>query len=192
MGVLSKEAVVDLGFKYISPTARLSDKASFYGCENIEIGDYVRIDDYCVISAGQGGVKIGRNVHIAIYSSLVGRGTIVIDDFVNLSSRVSIYSSNDDYSGSYMTNPTIPEKYTNVDHSSVTMGKHVIIGSGSVILPGTNLGEGVAVGALSLLKGSYGEFTVYAGVPAKKIGERSRQLRSVEREFMNENSLIGK
>lgn len=73
-----------------------------------------RIDEFCVLLAGTGGIVIGNNVHIAVFCSLIGKEVIKINDFANLSSRVSIYSSSDDYSGEYMTNPTIPSHLTNV------------------------------------------------------------------------------
>ena len=72
-------------------------------------------------------------------------------DFSGLSSRITIYSSNDDYSGNNMTNPSIPTEFTNVTHADVIIKKHAIIGSGSVILPGVTIEEGAAVGALSLV-----------------------------------------
>ena len=48
-----------------------------------------------------------------------------------------------------------------VKHAAVTLGRHVIVGAGSVILPGAALEDGVAVGALSLISGRCREFGVY-------------------------------
>ena len=81
---------------------------------NIVIGNNVRIDDFVVLSAGQGGIEIGNYIHIAVFSSLIGAGRIALSDFCNISSRVSIYSSSDDYTGEYMTNPMMPKILTNV------------------------------------------------------------------------------
>lgn len=103
-------------------------------------------------------------------------------DYVNISSRVSIYSSNDDYSGEYMTNPMVPERLTNVLHADVVSDKHVIVGSGTVILPGSILRLGVAIGALSLVNGEISEFQIHAGVPTKFIKERSRRIDAIEKE----------
>ncbi|WP_287603504.1 acyltransferase [Thiothrix sp.] len=154
----------------------ISRKASLHNPKNIHIGNYVRIDDFCVLSAGKGGIHIGNHVHIAVYSSLIGAESISIQDFSNVSSRVSIYSSNDDYSGMYMSNPMIPSHLTNVDHGAVTIGKHTIIGSGSIVLPHVNLEQGVVIGALSLVKTDCTAFGIYGGVPANRIGERKRNL----------------
>jgi galactoside O-acetyltransferase len=184
MGLLSREAISDMGFAYVGKNPRLSDKASYYNCQNITIGDNVRIDDFCVLSAGAGGIKIGSFIHIAVYTSLIGAGKIALQDFSNISSRVSIYSSNDDYSGMSMTNPTVPHEFTNVSCADVMVGRHVIVGAGSVILPGVTLEDGVAIGALSLVAKSCDGFGIYAGVPAKRIKERKRDLLELERLFL--------
>ncbi len=169
-----------MGFKHLGKNVKISDKASFYNTENISIGDNSRIDDFCVFSSGEGGIEIGNNVHLNVFVSIIGRGKIQIDDFAALSSKVTIYSSNDDYSGEYMTNPTVNPRYTNVHHGDVTIGKHVIVGAGSVVLPNVTLEEGSCIGALSLVKNNCRSFCMYAGIPARFIKKRSRRLLELE------------
>lgn len=184
MAYLSQDEIHNLGFGKVGCNVLISNKASFYNCGKIEIGDNVRIDDFCVISAGEGGVYIGSYIHIAVFCSIIGAGKVSISNYANLSSRVSIYSSNDDYSGHYMTNPLVPIEFTNVSSGSVFIGKHVIIGSGSIVLPNVVINEGAVVGALTLIKDTCKEFTVYTGVPAKAKKERSRDLLKVEEQFI--------
>lgn len=183
MAFLTKVQLQQLGFKSIGRDVKISDKASFYSPENISIDDYTRIDDYCILSAGK-EINIGRNVHISVYTSIIGRGIVTIGDFSALSGRVSVYSSNDDYSGEYMTNPTVNSRFTNVEDKDVHIEKHVIVGSGSIILPGVTLGEGVSIGALSLVKTDCKSFCVYAGIPAKFIKKRSKKLLNKEKELL--------
>ena len=184
MAMLSREAIEALEFASVGKNIQISDRASFYGVSQIALGNNIRIDDFCVISAGAGGIFIGNHVHIAVGASLIGGGRITLCDFVNISSRASIYSSNDDYSGVAMTGPTLPGEFTKVRHADVYMGKHVIVGSGSVILPGVTLEEGVAVGALSLVHKRCEAFGIYAGNPARRIKERKRDLLELEKKFM--------
>lgn len=184
MAMLSREAIEQMGFASVGKNVQISDRASFYGASRVSIGSNVRIDDFCVLSAGVGGISIGQHVHIAVYSSMIGAGEIVLGDFCNISSRVSIYSSNDDYSGATMTNPTVPSEFTDVTHKDVHLEKHVIVGCGSVILPGVTLEEGVAVGALSLVTKSCTAFGIYAGNPARRISDRKRDLLELEQHFM--------
>lgn len=185
MAILSRKALECMGFAFVGKNVFISDRASFYNCANITLGNNVRIDDFCVLSAGDGGITIGSHVHVAVYSSMIGAGKITLSDFCNISSRVSIYSSSDDYSGAAMTNPMIPAQYTCVTHAEVFIGRHVIIGSGSLILPGVVLEEGVAIGALSLVKKNCSAFGVYAGVPAKLIKKRKCDLLDLERKFLS-------
>jgi galactoside O-acetyltransferase len=184
MPLLTQEEISNMGFRHVGKNVRLSTKASFYNPQNISIGDYSRIDDFCVLSAGEGGIQIGRNVHIAVYVSIVGKGKILIDDFAGISSRVSIYSSNDDYSGEFLTGPTVNEKFTHVHHADVLIRKHALVGSGSIILPQVVIEEGAVIGALSLVKGNCEPFGIYTGVPAKLINKRSRKVLQLETEFI--------
>jgi len=183
MSILNEIELSKINFKSLGHNVRISTKASIYGANNISIGNNVRIDDFSIISAGIEGVFIGNFVHIAAYSSLIGSGKITLDDYCNISSRVSIYSSSDDYSGESMTNPMIPSEFKNVDNRPVNLRKHVIIGSGSVVLPGSTLKEGAAIGALSLVNGVYEEWGVYAGTPTKKIKRRSKNCLNKEKKF---------
>lgn len=185
MAFLTQQQLSTMGFAELGNNVLISDKASIYGASRIKIGSNVRIDDFCVLSAGEGGIEIGCYIHIAVYSSLIGAGKITLADFVNISSKVAIYSSNDDYSGEYMTNPMVPAEYTNVTHADVTLAKHVIIGSGSVLLPGVTLYEGAAVGSLSMVTKDCEAFGVYIGAPAKKIKNRKRDLLALESRLLN-------
>lgn len=180
-----KEELDKLGFKSVGNNVLISRKASLYGVSRISIGNNVRIDDFCVLSAGKGGIEIGNYVHIAVYTSLQGEGKIRLQDFSGISSRVSIYSSNDDYFGEFMSNPTVPAKYTNVYHADVTICKHVIIGSGAVLLPGIKINTGAVIGALSLVSKDCEEFGIYKGNPAKKILIRSCNLLELEKELLS-------
>jgi acetyltransferase-like isoleucine patch superfamily enzyme len=178
---LSREDVLKFGFKSVGENVLISDKCSIYGAERIELGNNVRIDDFCFISAGKGGIKLGDYIHISVYSSLVGAGRIVMEDFSGLSSKVSVYSSTDDYSGAALTNPTVPVEFTNVYSADVIIEKHVVIGCGSVVLPGVTIKEGSAVGALSLVKKDVEGHIIVSGVPAKKIADRKMDLYEKEK-----------
>jgi acetyltransferase-like isoleucine patch superfamily enzyme len=186
MSFLSAQELADLGLGAYGDNVRISTKASLHNAKNIRIGNHVRIDDFCVLSAGEGGIEIGNFIHIGVFSSLIGAGRIMLRDFCNLSSRTSIYSSNDDYSGAHMTNPMIAPEFTGVTHAAVTVGRHAIVGAGSVLLPGVILEDGAAVGALSFVNQSCQAFGIYAGSPARRIGNRKRDLLQLERQFLRQ------
>ena len=189
MGFYSNEELLKMGFKYLGKNVLVSKQSSIYNPRNISIGDNSRVDDYCLLSAGEEGIEIGANVHIACYCSLIGKAKIKMDDFSGLSSRVAIYSSSDDYSGKYLTNPTVPDQYKNVISKPVHIGKHAIIGVGAVILPNTTLGEGVAIGALAVVTKSCQEWGIYVGNPARFFKSRSKDLLALEQKYVNESNV---
>ena len=180
----SDEELRGIGFKSLGNNVQISRKSSLYGVSRITIGNNVRIDDFCFLSAGKDGIEIGNYVHISVYSSLVGQAKIEIHDFVGLSSKVTIYSSNDDYTGKFMTNPTIPVEYTGVVSKNVTICKHALIGTGSVVLPGVKINTGAVLGALSLAQDDCEEFYIYDGKPAKKLIKRRTNILKLEKQFL--------
>ena len=185
MAMLDQATIKSMGFASLGENVLISDRASFYNCANISLGSNVRIDDFCVLSAGIGGITIGSYVHIAVFTSLIGKANITISDFCNLSSRVSVYSSSDDYLGNTMTNPMVPEEYKTITHKDIFMDKHVIVGCGSIILPGVVLGQGAAIGALSLVTTDCDACAIYAGIPARKIKDRKRNFLALAAKFLS-------
>lgn len=180
----SEEELRTIGFHSLGTQIRISRKISIYGAEKISVGNNVRIDDFCILS---GKIEIGNYVHIAAYSALYGgEEGIFVEDFTNLSSRVSVYSVSDDYSGEAMTNPMVPKKYKNVESAPVHIGKHVIIGSTSVILPGVTLREGSAFGSFSFITKDSEEWSINTGIPARKIKDRKRNILKLEQEMMED------
>lgn len=177
---LTESELHKFGFKSVGTNVLLSNKASVYNPQDVSIGNNVRIDDFVVLS---GKITLGNYVHVACYTSLIGKEEIVLCDFCGLSGRVSVYSSSDDYTGLAMTNPTVPLQYRKVQNKKVTLNKHVLVGTGSVLLPGVEVGEGTSVGALSLVKDNCEPFSVYFGVPAVKIGSRLKRFLKYEKNF---------
>lgn len=184
MAFLNRETLETMGFKRLGQNVLISEKASIYRPSVIEIGSDVRIDDFCILSPGDDGISIGNFIHIGCQSTLIGRGHIKLKDYSNISSKVSIYSSNDDYSGEWMTNPMVPTKFTNVTDAPVVIGKHTIIGASSVILPGVTIGDYCSVGSLSLVKESIEDGWIVAGSPCRKIKKRSLKLKELENELI--------
>lgn len=176
--------LISVGFKVVGENVLISKKVSIYSAENICIGNNVRIDDFCILS---GKICIGNYVHIAPYSALYGgENGIKVDDYANISSKITIYSISDDYSGETMTNPMIPNKYKKIQSEEVIIGKHVILGSGCVVLPGVTLKEGSAFGAMTLINKDSESWSINAGIPFKKLKNRSKGLLKLEEEFKRE------
>jgi acetyltransferase-like isoleucine patch superfamily enzyme len=168
------------GIKKLGSNVRVHETAVLVDLEQIEIGSNVRIDPYCVLSAAGGYLKIGSYIHIGSHNVTVGGGGVELDDFVNLSQGVRIYSVSDDYTGESLTSPMIPRHLSRAVSGPVRLGRHVIVGSGSVILPNLTVGDGCAVGALSLVVESLPDWGIYAGIPVRRLRDRSQGLLSDE------------
>ncbi len=176
-----------LGFAKTGKNVKISRKASFYGNSRIEIGDNSRIDDFCIISAGEKGIKIGKFVHIACYVSLIGKEKIEFGDLSTISGHSSVYSSSDDYSGSSLTNPTVADKYKKVENKPVKIGKGVVIGAHSCVLPGVTIGDGCALGAFSLVNKNIKAGMIAAGIPCKAVKLRKKDHIRLEKKFLKDS-----
>lgn len=186
----SEAELKTLGLKKYGVNVKISRHAIIYSPENLEVGDNVRIDDFTTIS---GKVKLGSYIHVAQGCSLFGGSAgITMADFTGLSSHVAIYATSNDYSGQVMTNPTVPEKYTADISAPVSLGKHTIIGCMSVVLPGVTIPEGCAVGSMSLCSRSVEPWGIYAGIPVRRLKERSKNLLRLEKRLMEDQAPGGK
>ena len=172
------EELNQLGLKHYGTNVLISRKASIYVAGNISIGSNVRIDDFCILS---GSIEIGNYVHIAAYCGLFGgQAGIELMNYSTLSSRCAVYAISDDYSGAAMTNPTVPIELRNVSSGKVLLEKHVIVGTGSSIMPSVTIGEGTAVGSMSLVVKSLDSWGIYVGSPCRRVKDRSKKLLDLE------------
>jgi acetyltransferase-like isoleucine patch superfamily enzyme len=174
-----------LGFASIGEDVKIHPSTILVGLEHIHIGSHSRIDAHTIITAAA-TVRIGSFVHIGAGCFLAGGHGIIMEDLSTLSQGVKIYSVSDDYSGASLTNPTVPSVFRAVKQAPVHLGRHVIVGAGTVVLPGANIAEACAIGALSLLSQPTAPWGIYGGVPARRLKERSRDLLTLEERFLRE------
>ncbi len=142
--------------------------------ELVRIGNHVAIDDYCCITTA---LDIGDYVHIGPLCTITGgrAALCTMQDFAGLAAGCRLICASDDYLGSGLTNPTIPPAYrADVYTASVTLEKHAVLGTNTVVHPGVTIAEGAAVGSCSLVTRDLEPWGVYAGVPAKLRKPRSR------------------
>lgn len=180
---LSAAQLDGLPFGGLGADVLIDSSVRIVGIENLRIGSHSRIDAGTIIVAS-GPVSIGSHVHIGAHCYLQGRGGIRIGDFANVSSFVGLHSVSDDPSGTSLTNPTVPDAYKTLDIGEIVLGRHALVYTKSTLLPGTTLGEGAVIGALSLAGGDIPEWTIHAGVPARFLKARARDVLDLERKFL--------
>lgn len=164
----------------INPTVQI------FNPDMIEIGDNVRIDAFCVLSGGM-GLKIGSHIHIACGGYFFAGAGIEIEDFVEIAPRLTVLSNCDDFHGHSLVGPCIPMKFKpDLISGKVIMKRHVLTGVNVTILPGITLGEGVAVGIGAMVNRDCEPWSIYAGVPAKKIKDRNKDMLILEKQFLSE------
>jgi galactoside O-acetyltransferase len=182
----TEEELTSLGLSSYGSNVLISRKCSIYSPQNISLGNNVRIDDFCVLS---GKITIGNYVHIAAASLLfAGEHGILMKDFSCLSSRCAVYADSDDFNGKGMTNPMVPDKFRKVYGGQVIIGKHVVVGSGSTILPGVEIGEGSSVGSMGFVNKSLKPWGVYIGAPVRRLKDRDKNILELEKEFISQLS----
>jgi len=169
----TEDELKSMGFKSLGQKCLISRKASLYGIDRITIGNNVRIDDFCILS---GNIVLGDNIHISAYCALYGENGIEFENYTGMSSRSTIYSAVDDFSGDYLIGPIHPKGTTNVKGGKVTVKAFSQIGANVLVFPNLTIGEGCVVGACSMVRKSLNDWGIYYGVPAKRQRDRGKKL----------------
>jgi maltose O-acetyltransferase len=121
---------------------------------------------HCTFDSAK-GLTIGKYSVIHQNCRLDPRGGIVIGESVGISQEVIILTADH-----IMNSETFESR-----ERQVTIEDYAWIGTRATILPGVKIGKGGVVAAGSVVTKDVLDYTIVAGVPAKKIGERSTTLR---------------
>ena len=184
VGYYSEEELGKMNFLSCGENVLISKTTQMYNTERISIGNNVRIDNFCtIVPSGDAKITIGNYVQICAYNFLNGQSDISIEDFCSIGNFNQFFSSMDDFSGKYLSGAVVPRNLIGTVSSKIVIKKHCLISPNCIILPGVTLGIGTAIGAFSLVKKSTKEFSIYAGIPAKYIKERSRNLLELEKQI---------
>lgn len=183
---LSIDKLIKMGIKILGNNIKVSKLARIYNPTNLTLHSNIRIDDFTILS-GKGKINIGNYVHIGSHSFISSYENITLQDYSGISSGVKLFGSSDDYSGNFMTNPTIPSEFLGTKTGNIELEKHVIIGAGSIVLPNIIIKEGTAIGCLSLINKTTEPWKIYAGNPGKIIKDRNKNCLTLEKKFLNKN-----
>ncbi len=119
-------------------------------------------------------IDIKDHVWIGHYSLLDGIGGITIEKGVNIASHTCIYTHSSQNSIRILGDKFIDvpaHKRPGYIIEPVYIGEYTFIGTGCIILPGTRLGKGCVVGAGSVVKGEFPDYSIVVGNPAKVVGD---------------------
>ena len=69
-----------------------------------------------------------------------------------------------------------PVEMTHVMGGPVVLQKYVQVGASCVVMPSLTVAEGSVVGAMSFVNQSLASWGIYAGVPVRRLRDRSKKL----------------
>lgn len=167
--------------KYIGENVIIGKTVRIRYPELVNIEDNCIIDDFTYISTS---LELKKNVHISSGAKIIGgkNSHVFMDEFSTLAPNVVLAAGSDDYIAGIAT-PLVPIEFKgNVSIGKIIIGRHSIVGAGSVVLPDVTFNEGASLGALSLAKNDLDAWCLYAGVPCRKIKKRNKaQILELER-----------
>lgn len=175
----------DLGILQVGFNVFVDDTVVLINPKKIAFGDYVRIDGFCIISAGEEGIRFGNHVHIAAGTYIYGTGGGVhFEDFSSTQSRAVITTLTDDLSGEWMTNPTISDRFRRATNGPITICRHAVVGLGASVMPNVRVGFGAAISPYSQVTQNVADHQIVQGVPAKMVGLRKKNLVELGAEYI--------
>jgi len=117
---------------------------------------------------GKGGVTVGPDTNINAGVLLDGRGGLRIGSKVNISPEALILTAEHD--------PRSP-RFAGVE-AGVVIGDRAWVAARAIVLPGSAVGEGSVVAAGAVVRGEVEAWSIVAGNPARKVGDRPRDAQS--------------
>ncbi len=139
--------------------------------ECLWLGDHSTIDDFVFLNAGE-ATRLGRYVHIAAHVSVIGGGELEIGDYGVLATGSRILTATDTYREGHRMSTHLPDEHRSVLKAKVTIERDAFVGANAVVLPGVTIGEGAVVGAGAVVTTDLEPWTVYTGVPARRLKAR--------------------
>ncbi len=141
-------------------------RVTAYRLFGMKIARFAKVDGGCLILGGPQRITIGKGSVINRGVTLDGRFPLTIGSNVSISIHTVVL--------------TLQHEITAADFSlvgaPVSIGDRVFIGARALILPGASIGEGAVVAAGAVVTKDVEPFTIVAGVPAKPIGTRPKNL----------------
>lgn len=136
--------------------------------ENIEIGDAVYVGHNAMLKGYyKNTMRIGDGCWIGQQCFFHAAGGLELGRDVGVGPGVKIITSTHREAGR-----EVPILRSPVEFAPVFIGDDCDLGVNAVVLPGTRLGRGVQVGAGAVVKGTFPDYSVVAGVPARVLRMR--------------------
>lgn len=158
----------------IDPTAVISPLADIERSVRgtlIQIGPRTMVDSFVKIkpAGGSGEVVIGADCAINSGTVIYTGNGITIGDAVAIAANCTLAPTNHAFTDRDLL---IKDQGFQPSRGGIRIEDDVWIGAGVVILDGAVIGKGAVIAAGSIVRGEVEAYAIYAGAPAKRIGER--------------------
>ncbi len=156
-------------YHYLKSRAMISPSAQVQLSSDITFGKGTVVKAFAVVQSSGGAVRMGRNCALSSFDHIsTGAGDVSIGDFVRIAPNCTIVGGTKEI---WRRNTLIMDQ-PEADTRGLVIEDDVLIGAGSVILPGSHIRKGAVIGAGSIVLGSVAQYCIVAGMPAKVIGHR--------------------
>jgi acetyltransferase-like isoleucine patch superfamily enzyme len=157
---------------------RLSDSLVLLGHRPglLELGAGVHIREGTVLAFGSetegfGAIRIGSGTWIGQYNNL--RASEGAEIRIGSNCLVSQFCTLVGSQHAHALGTPIANQGAESTRRGIVVGDDVWLGAGVVVTPGVSIGSGAIIGANAVLTQSVPDNEIWAGVPARKIGERA-------------------
>lgn len=150
LGVFIRGIASKCLFKEVAGFPWIQPRVIIVHADRITSGTHLGINSGAYIN-GVGGIEFGSNVLIGNNVTISSGQHPIEGEFPPIFSRL-----------------VIPKK--------IIINDDVWIGAGAVIMPGITLGKGSVIGANAVVTKNTEDYSVYVGVPAKKIRSRLNKM----------------
>lgn len=139
----------------------------------VDLGDHCRIRDFVFIFAGE-GVKIGQYSDIQPQVVIWGGGETIVGNRVSVGPGTVFLSAVYSHAEGMKMVDGMSDGESNALYGKLVIEDDVYIGANCTLMPEITIGEGAIIGASSFVNKDVEPWGIYAGSPAKKIGEREK------------------
>jgi acetyltransferase-like isoleucine patch superfamily enzyme len=145
-----------------------------YTPQTIRLGERVSVGEGTILACEavdgvDGFIEIGSGTWVGEYNNLrAGGGAIRIGKGCLVSQFCTLVASN------HKTSRDEPIAAQGIDSRriGIVLGDDVWLGAGCAVLPGVRIGDGAVVGANSVVTTDIPANEIWAGAPARRVGER--------------------
>jgi acetyltransferase-like isoleucine patch superfamily enzyme len=158
----------------IDPTAKVSQLADIEPSVRgtlIEIGARTLVDSFVKIkpAGGSGDVVIGADCAINSGTVIYTGNGVKIGDAVAIAANCTLAPTNHAIAD---RSRLIKDQGFQPSKGGIVIEDDVWLGAGVVVLDGAVIRRGAVIAAGSVVRGEVEAYAIYAGAPARKIGER--------------------